>query len=204
MSITYSDLKKRKYLDCSILKDMRGRYIYNKVILNAKNSDFRGAVLYKCFCESNIQDALIISPKTSEEEVYISAPGTNLHLSNLMWADLSGADLSGADLSGANLGLANLSKANLQNANLENSTGVSANLQNANLSNTSLYEANFEGADLRGADLRGANLQRVKFKGANLTHVIVRSPKDTFYRMMLSSAFSREQLDSMTFVESEE
>ena len=108
MRITYDDIKHRLQppLDCSEIKDLRGRYFNNRLITNYEHTDFTGCVLFHCF-PNGIPNALEINPALSEE--YVTLKG----------ADLRGADLWGANLQGANLFEANLQETTLEWANLE-------------------------------------------------------------------------------------
>jgi len=145
MTITYDDIKHKSQppLDCSEIKDLRGRYFHNRLITNYENTDFIGCVLFHCF-PSGIENALEVNPALSEEDVTLK--GVDLEGANLRRANLSGADLTGANLTGANLSWANLCQANLERANL--------------------YQANLGRATLQGANFKGANLEESALKSA--------------------------------------
>lgn len=164
MPIYYEDLEKTKYLDCLGIEDLRGQCVHNKIILNAENTDFEGAVLYGCYCASETEGAIIINPKMSEDEISIFAKGKNLKRAKLEKANLKRANLEGADLRAADLEGANLQGVNLENANL---TG--AYLEGANLENANLTWADFKNATLIGANLKGADIQYANFKNTEIS-----------------------------------
>ena len=110
MFITYADIKHKLQppLDCSKEGDLRGRSFHNCLIVNFKNTDFTGCVLYHCF-PSGFADAIEIRPAQSEEDVNLRGAdlqganlyGTDLRRANLQGVDLTGVDLIWADLRGA-------------------------------------------------------------------------------------------------------
>jgi hypothetical protein len=153
MPIYYEDLEKTKYLDCLGIEDLRGQCVHNKIILNAENTDFEGAVLYGCYCASETEGAIIINPKMSEDEISIFAKGKNLKRAKLWEANLEGVNLQGANLIGADL----------RGANFKN-----ANLRYANFTNADLSKANFDGADIEGVMLGGANLAELQRREEDL------------------------------------
>lgn len=152
MVITYDDIKHKLQppLDCSEIKDLRGRYFHNREIINYENTDFVGCVLYHCF-PNGIKNAIEVNPATSIEDT------------TLQGANLEGADLRKANLQGANLLRANLKRANLKRADLER-----ANLYKANLEGANLQGANLQGAYLQGANLKGANLENAKYNDTTI------------------------------------
>jgi uncharacterized protein YjbI with pentapeptide repeats len=93
---TYKDLEDNRTLDCSGVDDMRGMYFYHREIIHAQNTDFSGAVLYKCYIKSEIKNVLNISPVRSEKDMSFYLRGEDLRGCNLMNADLRKADLSHA------------------------------------------------------------------------------------------------------------
>ena len=112
MRITYDDIKHRLQppLDCSEIKDLRGRYFNNRLITNYEHTDFTGCVLFHCF-PNGIPNALEINPALSEE--YVTLKGVDLRGANLKGAALTEANLKGTNLEGADLEGANLIGANL-------------------------------------------------------------------------------------------
>lgn len=90
----------------------------------------------------------------------------------------AGQDISDVNLENCKFGSKELSETNFQNCNL----------QNVDFRNAELDYAEFQGADLRGADLRGANLNKTEYD---------RSTR-------LPDTITKEQLDSMLFMEDEE
>ena len=87
-------------------------------------------------------------------------------------------DISGVNLENCKFGSKELSETNFQNCNL----------QNVDFRNAELDYAEFQGADLRDADLRGANLNKTEYD---------RSTR-------LPDTITKEQLDSMLFMEDED
>ena len=223
MPITYDALKKEKYLDCSKITDLRGRYFHNRIITNYDNTDFSGCVLYHCF-PRGIPNAIEINPVKSEEDVPFLLQGSNLRGANLAKAKLKGANFSRAmmgpteddheesyivllneadlrkvDFSNANLNEAELEGANLKFANLSGASAMltnfnHANLAGANLQRANLYAANLENANLKGADLRFSIIQSANMNGA------LYDTKTRFENALITE----EQLDSMVFVEDED
>jgi uncharacterized protein YjbI with pentapeptide repeats len=189
----YEELKKTRTLDCSESGDLRGTYIHSKVLINTQGVDFEGAVLYGCYCSSDIQDALIVNPKLTEDDVPISASWEKISLcsSNLQGVNLQRANLKMFECEMANFQGANLQEANLESAELMGANLQGANLQGANLKYTGFTGANLQRADLKGADLKGADLQRSNLQGA-------RYNSKTNFGL---SNITQEQLDSMTLVE---
>ena len=102
MRITYDDIKHRLQppLDCSELKDLRGEYVHNRLIINYENTDFSGCVLFRCF-PNEIPNAIEVNPAQSESDLTLK--GANLFDADLTDADLIGAILEGANLKGAYL-----------------------------------------------------------------------------------------------------
>jgi uncharacterized protein YjbI with pentapeptide repeats len=197
MPLTYSDIKHRLQppLDCSEIKDLRGKYFYNRLIINYESTDFAGCVLYHCY-PSGISSALEINSAQSEEDVTLKG-------ANLERAFLNNANLQGANLQGANLQRAFLYRANLQGANLQG-----ANLQGANLQEAKLQGANLQGADLQGAKLRGANLQGADLQETHLhldEHTSARFIKTNLTGARISenyagSIFEKCNMQDATFV----
>jgi len=203
MFITYADIKHKLQppLDCSKEGDLRGRSFHNCLIVNFKNTDFTGCVLYHCF-PRGFAGAIEIRPAQSEEDVTLRGADltrADLNQVNLQGADLQGADLRSANLRFANLGFANFYKANFYKANLQGADLQGADLQGANLEGADLGFANLEGANLYKTNLQGANLYGADLQGANLEGAEHNS-KTTFD----GSSITQEQLDSMTFVEDED
>ena len=66
MPITYNDIKHRLQppLDCAEIKDLRGQYFYNRLIINYENADFTGCVLYHCY-PSGLTGAIEVGPAQS-------------------------------------------------------------------------------------------------------------------------------------------
>ena len=193
MRITYEDIKKTKYVDCSEIKDLRGQYFHNRILTHYENTDFIGCVLLHCF-PSEIPNAIELNPAQSEDDVRYLLVGANLKGANLKGANLWQANLEGANLYRANLEGANLEGADLRGANLQR-----ANLYRANLEGAILYKANLEGANLKGAYLKGADLYRAGLSGANL--IEARYDSETDFE---DATITQEQLDSMFFVEDED
>ena len=176
MPITYDDIKHRLQppLDCSELKDLRGRYFHNRLIINYENTDFTGCVLFHCF-PSGIENALEINPAQSEKDVTLKDANlsrANLLEANLYKANLEGANLEGADLSGADLEDANLGWANLQGADLENVNFRFCDIQHTKFINANLVNADFRGARFWAVDFSGADVKGVKVGGRHLTEIL--------------------------------
>ena len=197
MAITYDDIKYRTQLplDCAEIKDLRGRFFYNRLIVNFENTDFTGSVFYHCY-PSGIPGALEYNSAKSEEKVTLR--NADLSGANLEKADLRGADLRGADLQGANFEEAVLRGANLQGADL----------RGANLFKANLEDANLQGADLEDVNLRLADLRRVKFQGANLTWADLHRAETlgaTYdYDTIFPDRMEEDLTESMTFIEDAE
>ena len=107
----------------------------------------------------------------------ITLVGPNQDFTNT-YASFEAKDISGVNLENSKFDHLDLSETNFQNCNL----------QNVDFRNAELHYAEFQGADLRGADLRGANLNKTEYG------------KDT----RLPDTITKEQLDSMVFVEDED
>ena len=198
MPITYDDIKHRLQppLDCSEIKDLRGRYFHNRLITNYENTDFTGCVLFHCY-PSGILNSLEINPAQSEEEVSLKGAdlrGADLWGANLQGAKLGGANLEGADLQGAYLFEANLQETTLEWANLED-----AYLEGANLEGANLARANLLGVNLARAYLKGANLMDANLEDANLEGAVYNEETD-----LEGSGITQDQQNSMIFVEDED
>ena len=199
MRITYDDIKHRLQppLDCSEIKDLRGRYFYNRLITNYEHTDFSGCVLFHCY-PSGILNSLEINPAQSEDDLTLK--GANLEGAILYKANLEGADLTGANLTGAYLQYTDLTDAKLQGANLED-----ADLGDATLERANLQEANLERADLRGANLYGANLEGANLEDVNADrYVDFDEAKYNSKTNFKYSSITQGQRDSMIFVEDED
>jgi uncharacterized protein YjbI with pentapeptide repeats len=198
MPITYDDIKHKLQppLDCSEIKDLRGRYFHNRLITNYENTDFTGCVLFHCY-PSGILNALEINTAQSESDLTLKG-------ANLFDADLTDADLIGADLRGANLRWANLYGANLKGANLRRANLEGANLSGADLEGAYLFEANLQEADLEWANLRGANLKGAALTEANLFEATLEGAAYNSETCFDGSSITIEQEDSMVFVEDED
>ena len=148
MRITYDDIKHRLQppLDCSELKDLRGEYVHNRLIINYENTDFTGCVLFHCF-PNGIPNALEINPALSEE--YVTLKGVDLRGANLKGAALTEANLKGTNLEGADLEGANLIEAYLIGADLEDADLTEADLTEADLSDAKYdEETGFEDSNI--------------------------------------------------------
>lgn len=182
MPIIYDDIKHRAQppLDCTEVKDLRGRYFYNRVIVNYENTDFTGCVLYHCY-PSGIPGATEYNPAKSEEEVTLK--GADLNRAVLDWAYLQGANLQGANLTRADLQEADLRGADFEKAKLGGADFKWSYLMGANLSYADLEYTTFDEANLEGANLEGATYNKYT---------------------VFPDSITQEQLDSMIFVEDDE
>lgn len=223
MPITYEDIKKSKHLDCSKLKDLRGRYIHNRVLINYNNIDFKGCVLYRCF-PSGIPNALEVDPLGSEDDAPLQLQGADLRGAKLVAANLKGGNFSGAIMGNTAddfdedyivlLNEADLRKANLSSANLNQASFEHADLRFANLSSAKLMMANFNNANLEGANLRYANLYVGELDNANLKGADLRfstllnaSMDGAVYDSTTKfegSGINKDQLSTMIFIEDED
>ena len=132
MAITYDEIKHRLQppLDCAEIKDLRGQYFHNRLIVNYENTDFTGCVLYHCW-PSGFRNALEYNPAQSKDDLTLKG-------ANLQEAILYKANLQGANLQGANLQNADLYGANLQGANLEGADFSEATLEGAKYSSETI------------------------------------------------------------------
>ena len=151
-----------------------------------------GAILlHACLYRANLRNTIL--------------RGASLGSADLREADLTGADLRGARLGGTNFQGAKLRSAKFQGAILHHANLPGADLSNAQLQGVSLYLANLREANLSRADLQetdlylakleGANLSNVRFRGANLAHVMFNSKTNLDGADMVGANLYRSYFD---------
>jgi uncharacterized protein YjbI with pentapeptide repeats len=151
---------------------------------NLLNTEF-GERVRQCLLEGSYLNRSLFSNSLMSEnnkdflDLYdgITLVGPNQDFTNT-YVSFEGKDISGVNLENSNFCALELSETNFQKCNL----------QNVDFRNAELDYAEFQGADLRGADLRGANLNKTEYD---------RSTR-------LPDTITKEQLDSMLFMEDED
>ncbi len=158
MEINKEFLKEFREFDCSLEADIRGMYIYNKVVINSEDStDLSGCVLYRCYIGCDVKNAIIIDPILEADDVPYDLE--NLQLEN---ANLFNVSLKGSNLKNVNFEEADLESADLRNANLENATLSFANLELADFRGANLKNTLLKGAKLLGADFSDTNIEEAR------------------------------------------
>ena len=223
MPITYKDIAHRLQppLDCAKEGDLRGREFHNRLIVKYEGVDVSGCVFYHCF-PSGLEGATDVDPAKSEKDVTLEGAdlrGADFEYSRLVGANLQGADLRGANFQNADLQYASFKEADLQYANLKYVALDSANLQRTKLQDVDLADASLEYANLQGANLQDAYLEAVNLYGTNLKDANLQDANLRDANLGLAdldgakynertdfegSNITREQLDTMVYVEDED
>lgn len=217
MPITNEELDNlRPRFDCSIAGDLRGQYVYRKVVVNIGNADLIGAVFYGCHFSSqhipNYEAIINVNEVRKLEDIpivvdsydfkYENFVGHSLRGAVITNCDLTRANLSGVDLEKANLKAtafteADLTDVNLRGANLASSYFSSAILRGADLRGGDLTSAFFTSSDLRGADLRGADLRWGDFSFADFREANLKGAIYNNKTSLYSSKLTWGQRESM-------
>ena len=77
------------YLDCSDLKDLRGEYFHNRVLKNAQRTQFDGSVLYGCYVDIPLDNAIQIAAKSSIRDVEFQLQQINCRVGDLENSDFA-------------------------------------------------------------------------------------------------------------------
>lgn len=172
---TYSEiLEKFVYLDCSDRKDLRGKYIHNKVVKNAQRTQLDGSVFYGCYVDINtnyiylFDNTIQVDAKGSIRDVKFQLQRINCRVGDFENSEFVGADFSFSTLYKCNLKNADLFQAQFFQATLKHSDFENANLQFAHLAQTVAVNANFKYANVQGVNFNYSNLQHADFDNADI------------------------------------
>ncbi len=159
--ITYAEYKRRMQpaLDCSSISDLRGDYIYGRLLKNYENTDVSGCVLLNCF-PSGIPNTIEINPATQASDfaweypinfrgVTISNRGRN-SAKSIRFTDF---DFKNSSFFEAKCDLIEFANSDFAHADFRGATFKSCSFENCKLENADLRGAVFVNCNLEGAKL---------------------------------------------------